>query len=665
VSTNIRIKQRAFEINQTLTMAVIGCLALCLVLPSVVVAACVDTPPFDDDWGWNEQTRQSCQLSTASQFSESSVSASTSGACVDTPPFNDDWGWNASLESSCRLSDSNTGGETTVSSDCIDTPPFDDNWGWDPERSASCQLSLAADTSSPPTDTNGGTDCVDTPPYNDDWGWNDSLSQSCRLSADSSAAENDVPSAASTVDSTAGSTTSSTTSNQCIDTPPYNDDWGWNNATSQSCRLGAATDSNNTGSTYQPYAFATQTGSARVSYDWTPALRQTWQGIKRRSVDAYPVALVNRPRSEMPGDAVSEGVGYGMIVALFSNDQRYFNRIWDAGERYLWNGQYYDWRADQNGTTIGFGAATDAEQDIAMMLIFADDLVQRGIWQGNHRSPQGVTYSERAQVLLNLIWDDMVDGGRYLRPGTNWGGRDLLNPGYFAPAWYRLYAQFDAEPSHNWFALIDQSYQAIAASPGYSRGLVPDWSNAWGNLLADGPGYNAYDNGHSMFKDGIRTLWRVAADALWFNDQRAITYLQNALRFLRQRASQSGTAGNANSPAHLANFYQMNGVEVPRSDIWTELNGGITQRSRNEHSHLTIAMWATAAVGVGDTAAAEAFSRELQTFYEGGDYFGLSTDPSGNNEDIARNELYFDQFLAWFGAAMLNGNFCNPMQCIR
>ena len=68
---------------------------------------------------------------------------------------------------------------------------------------------------------------------------------------------------------------------------------------------------------------------------------------------------------------------------------------------------------------------------------------------------------------------------------------------------------------------------------------------------------------------------------------------------------------------------------------------------------------------MGDTAAAEAFSRELQSFYEGGDYFGLRTDPSGNNEDIAHNEMYFDQFLAWFGAAMLNGNFCNPKVCVR
>lgn len=40
----------------------------------------------------------------------------------------------------------------------------------------------------------------------------------------------------------------------------------------------------------------------------------------------------------------------------------------------------------------------------------------------------------------------------------------------------------------------------------------------------------------------------------------------------------------------------------------------------------------------------------IQQFYEGGDFWGNKVDPTGFNEDIDHNELYFDQFLAWFGA---------------
>ena len=74
----------------------------------------------------------------------------------------------------------------------------------------------------------------------------------------------------------------------------------------------------------------------RVSASYDSILLKTWQGIKKRNIDAYSVPLVHRPKSEQPGDAVSEGVGYGMILALYCNDQPYFNKIWDAAEQYLW-----------------------------------------------------------------------------------------------------------------------------------------------------------------------------------------------------------------------------------------------------------------------------------------------------------------------------------------
>ncbi|MBN2718994.1 MAG: hypothetical protein JXX14_24315, partial [Deltaproteobacteria bacterium] len=250
-------------------------------------------------------------------------------------------------------------------------------------------------------------------------------------------------------------------------------------------------------------------------------------------------------------------------------------------------------------------------------------------------------------------------------PGNNFGSADSLNPGYFAPAWYRIFDDFDEWDDHNWQGVIDQCYTSIEANPGYDKGLLPDWMNAWGDLLADGPGYNAYDNGQSMFKDGIRVYWRMAADAVWFGEPRAKAFLKNAMNFLKDKAADEGTDDHENSPAHLANFYKMDGSQVPKSDIWEDLNGGTISRSRNEHSHLTIGMWAAAAIGAGDMDAAEAFSRQLATFYEGGDYWGLETDPSGNNEDIEHNEMYFDQFLAWFGAAFLNGNFCNLLECVN
>jgi len=58
---------------------------------------------------------------------------------------------------------------------------------------------------------------------------------------------------------------------------------------------------------------------------------------------------------------------------------------------------------DVNGNKVAFGAATDAEEDIALSLIFAQHLVDKGAWQ-YHQVPSGATYGARAQQILDAMW---------------------------------------------------------------------------------------------------------------------------------------------------------------------------------------------------------------------------------------------------------------------
>ena len=376
----------------------------------------------------------------------------------------------------------------------------------------------------------------------------------------------------------------------------------------------------------------------RVTASYDSILLKTWQGIKKRNIDAYSIPLVHRPKSEQPGDAVSEGIGYGMILALYCNDYVYFNKIWDAGEQYMWQGECYNWRTDQNGTVIGSGAASDAEEDIAFCLIIADLLVKKGIWQ-SHSSPKGETYAQRAQKMINSIWSLLVEDGKYLRPGLNWGGSAFVNPGYFAPAFYRIFDEYETQ-DHNWQGVIDQCYRSIAASPGYANGLVPDWMKPTGEFFGDAIGYNSYAKGEFCYKDGIRVLWRMATDYLWYGEPRAGAFLTQSAAFIKT--------------PDRANFFQMNGDTVTENYTL----GNEVERSRKEHSHLTIAMWAAAVMGIGGPAAAEPFSDELLKYYTpGADFWGKATDTA--DEDTLHNEMYFDQFIAWFGASLLSGTFAN------
>ena len=370
------------------------------------------------------------------------------------------------------------------------------------------------------------------------------------------------------------------------------------------------------------------------------ALVKTWDGLKARNIDAYNIKCIHRPNSETPDDCVSEGIGYGMILALYSNDQKYFDLIWETAEQYMWNGHNYDWRIDINGVKTGIGAATDAEQDIAFALISAQHLVEKNKWT-LHTNP---TYGERAQNILDNMWDSrMISYGKNIAPGAGWGGDDFVNPGYFAPAWYRIFKDFDSK-DHDWDAVIDNCYKTINNNVGFENGLIPDWTTTNGQYYDGGLGYNAYGNGKYMFKDAIRTLWRISTDYLWNKEQRAELFLNNSLHFITNKGG-----------AKASNFYTMDGELVPEEDTWV-FDGDKKTRHRREHSHLTIGMWSTVPYALASDSTNE-YIIELLKFYEDGDYWGLEIDPTGQDEDTAHNEMYFDQFLAWFGAVMLNNQW--------
>jgi hypothetical protein len=191
--------------------------------------------------------------------------------------------------------------------------------------------------------------------------------------------------------------------------------------------------------------------------------------------------------------------------------------------------------------------------------------------------------------------------------------------------------------------------------------MVSDWSDHNGN--PGGGGYNTYANGRAFFKDAIRILWRIANDYIWFKEPRAKTFLENSLAFINSKGGPSA-----------ANFYQLDapnkGELLPANDKWTQFNNennSNTWRWRREHSHLTIGQWLTVAMAVGSNEEKVAWSKEMGKFYDlenKADFFGLATDTTGGLEDTLHNEMYFDQFLAWFGVSLMSGTWVNVVDLL-
>ncbi|MFC1596016.1 glycosyl hydrolase family 8 [Candidatus Margulisiibacteriota bacterium] len=342
--------------------------------------------------------------------------------------------------------------------------------------------------------------------------------------------------------------------------------------------------------------------------NWYWQIRNGWKGWVSRNVHDYGTGLVHDPSNS--GVAYSEGVGYGLLLAVINDDQPTFNYIFNAAETRMKNGNgLYSWKASSNGTVVSVDAATDADQDIALALIFADLLQREGHWTTTS------SYRVRAQELINDIYTHEIDQGRYVLPGDNYPDNSVLNPSYFAPAWYRVFDQYE-DTDHDWTTVINQCYTTLQANSGFSRGLAPDWSDE------NGAAVGSYSNDFTY--DALRTLWRTALDSIWFNNTTAQTYANNAAAFI---------------DAPSANFYKLNGSldEAPN------------------HSEISIAMWAAGVMGSTNTAMTASYNWEMSLY----DNLVNLTANREFGEWAGAGNYYYNQALSQFGTAVMSGSFPN------
>jgi endo-1,4-beta-D-glucanase Y len=357
--------------------------------------------------------------------------------------------------------------------------------------------------------------------------------------------------------------------------------------------------------------------------DWDAIVDATWAGYKQNYIFCgencgNDLGLVYDPSINYL--APSEGVGYGMLMAVMMDDQPTFDVVYDAAHAIMLdrNTGLFHWRADNQGQLEGRSSATDAELDIAAALIFAERRVINGEWAQHSERP----YGPRATALLDSIWRYEVAEGRYLKAGDQFGnGQDITNLSYFAPAWFRVYNAF--EGGERWTPVIDQGYESLFATAGAALGLAPDWSMADGSAAFDTCNRISRPASacrYEMFYDAIRVPWRVGLDCLWNDEPRACEWSQRTAAFLNSRPDDQ-----------FARMYDLNGNPIVDYQDETMLG-----------------MWLVASLAAEDAA--------LQSRIE-----GLLAERAANALNTgyfgSLPQYYYNQSLGWFGASLLSGDF--------
>jgi endo-1,4-beta-D-glucanase Y len=229
----------------------------------------------------------------------------------------------------------------------------------------------------------------------------------------------------------------------------------------------------------------------------------------------------------IPNSTVSEGIAYGMIIAVMFDDQPLFDAFWQYASCFLNANGLMSWYIAPDGSqALGSGGATDSDEDMAWALVMAHRQ-----WGG--AGSLGETYLSHAQRQIDRLWQFEVDHDRYpgmLLPGDEWRGQNVFNPSYFAPNQYRLFGEISGN-REGFSRVVERGYEIVLAclnetSGNAHNGLVPAWCDAAGTPVEAFPG--AMTNFQT---DSARLPFRLAQDFAYHRDTRAQRYLAQVSSF--------------------------------------------------------------------------------------------------------------------------------------
>jgi hypothetical protein len=209
---------------------------------------------------------------------------------------------------------------------------------------------------------------------------------------------------------------------------------------------------------------------------------------------------------------VSEGIGYGMLLAAYAADKPLFDGLWAYYKANSNGNGFMNWKVGGCSGATGTNGATDADEDAAMALIVAACQ-----W------PSG-TYSSDATTLITAINRCEIDtkstNPGQISNGDGWiscgaSGNNCRNPSYMAPAYFKAFAAFVPSIASALNNVVTSCYTIVNNNANSSTGLVSNWSDPSGSPNScNGPLEYGYES--------CRNPWRMATDVLWNNDTRAV-----------------------------------------------------------------------------------------------------------------------------------------------
>jgi len=333
---------------------------------------------------------------------------------------------------------------------------------------------------------------------------------------------------------------------------------------------------------------------------WVEFVRNYITGAKNNSWPVSDACRVQRD-SVTDYDTVSEGMGYGMLLAVYFNDRDAFDGLYKYVCLHTNSGGLMHWRVNKYGENIsefglvvpharvwsniitsqvvaqenqpggrglprwfwiplcnygrGLGSATDADVDIAAALCFAAK-----VWNSSFYS------NEAVKMINNIMKYDMHTGvsnldkgedspnfflgngftakSAYTEAGT-WGGDDPDDkpcwfPSYFTPAWYPIFEEVTGD--HRWSKLAAKIWNRLKLidTVNNGTGLYPDAvDTSHGDVRRScyADRIPYNQSSYNWYYDSFRVTWRHAVNYSWYGDMDSLKLVKNAAEFFNSKGA--------------------------------------------------------------------------------------------------------------------------------
>jgi oligosaccharide reducing-end xylanase len=289
----------------------------------------------------------------------------------------------------------------------------------------------------------------------------------------------------------------------------------------------------------------------------TAAFQQLFHGDKSSQAIYYEVGSnANGPLAYITDvanhDARTEGMSYGMMIAVQMNKKHEFDAIWNWANTHMLvtdsknpSVGYFAWSMNVDGTPRSDGPAPDGEEYFVMSLYFAANRWGSGVGIYNYKA-------QADRILSNMRHHGMLTGtppfrihpdpneppfippirpgrpinnsARTVGPMVNEESRMILfvpgsdrnqftDPSYHLPAFYELWSRWGpVEDRAFWAEAATASRNFFPKATNPTTGLAPDYANFDGTPR---PSFNP--NSINFSYDSWRTASNWAVDYSWWH----------------------------------------------------------------------------------------------------------------------------------------------------